>query len=404
MVAVAQRGALDRRSSPGRRGAGSTGGTPPGSEQFGSRDAGSRPATPAPRAAVSQRAAAFGWSGRRLALLPRAAARDASSTGRPARRSASGWPACSRSPFSYVWRLRLDAMPTACASRSSRAPRPGPGWPACWRSALLRDPRRPAATGGRAWSTSRAVAMMALPPRAGIVVGGRAGRPRSRRAAGDRARLGARGRYGLRRRAGRVRHVRGEPAGRPQRAADRRAERDRPAGGRRGARPGRPRPARHPRPLAHRDHGQGRAGRAAAAAGPRPGRRPRSTTWRSWPARRWPTSGRTVGAYRAVYAGRRSWPAPGRRSTRRASTADLPADVDELPPARRELFGWAVREGVTNVVRHSGATTARDPGPARPGGDRRRRAGAVVRRRRPPARPATVCAVCASGPRGWAAR
>ncbi|HEY6593554.1 MAG TPA: sensor histidine kinase [Asanoa sp.] len=36
--------------------------------------------------------------------------------------------------------------------------------------------------------------------------------------------------------------------------------------------------------------------------------------------------------------------------------ADLPATVDGVPPARRELFGWAVREGVTNVVRHSGAT------------------------------------------------
>jgi two-component system sensor histidine kinase DesK len=35
--------------------------------------------------------------------------------------------------------------------------------------------------------------------------------------------------------------------------------------------------------------------------------------------------------------------------------ADLPDDVDAVPAARRELFGWVVREGVTNVVRHSGA-------------------------------------------------
>ena len=35
--------------------------------------------------------------------------------------------------------------------------------------------------------------------------------------------------------------------------------------------------------------------------------------------------------------------------------ADLPGAVDEVPGARRELFGWVVREGVTNVVRHSGA-------------------------------------------------
>ncbi|HEY6793689.1 MAG TPA: sensor histidine kinase [Kineosporiaceae bacterium] len=36
--------------------------------------------------------------------------------------------------------------------------------------------------------------------------------------------------------------------------------------------------------------------------------------------------------------------------------AELPVAVDEVPGERRELLGWAVREGVTNVVRHSGAT------------------------------------------------
>jgi two-component system sensor histidine kinase DesK len=35
--------------------------------------------------------------------------------------------------------------------------------------------------------------------------------------------------------------------------------------------------------------------------------------------------------------------------------ADLPGALDDVPGERRELFGWAVREGVTNVVRHSGA-------------------------------------------------
>jgi two-component system, NarL family, sensor histidine kinase DesK len=35
--------------------------------------------------------------------------------------------------------------------------------------------------------------------------------------------------------------------------------------------------------------------------------------------------------------------------------ADLPGAIDEVPGERRELFGWAVREGVTNVVRHSAA-------------------------------------------------
>jgi len=39
--------------------------------------------------------------------------------------------------------------------------------------------------------------------------------------------------------------------------------------------------------------------------------------------------------------------------------AELPAAVDDVPGERRELLGWAVREGVTNVVRHSGARRCR---------------------------------------------
>jgi two-component system sensor histidine kinase DesK len=35
--------------------------------------------------------------------------------------------------------------------------------------------------------------------------------------------------------------------------------------------------------------------------------------------------------------------------------ADLPAAVDDVPGELRELYGWVVREGVTNVIRHSGA-------------------------------------------------
>ena len=38
---------------------------------------------------------------------------------------------------------------------------------------------------------------------------------------------------------------------------------------------------------------------------------------------------------------------------------ELPEDVEQVPPERRELFGWVVREGVTNVVRHSGAKRCR---------------------------------------------
>jgi two-component system sensor histidine kinase DesK len=39
--------------------------------------------------------------------------------------------------------------------------------------------------------------------------------------------------------------------------------------------------------------------------------------------------------------------------------AELAGAVDDVPAERSELFGWAVREGVTNVVRHSGATRCR---------------------------------------------
>ena len=35
--------------------------------------------------------------------------------------------------------------------------------------------------------------------------------------------------------------------------------------------------------------------------------------------------------------------------------ADLPNTTDDVPTDRRELFAWAVREGITNVIRHSGA-------------------------------------------------
>ncbi|MFI2752443.1 sensor histidine kinase [Cellulomonas sp. P22] len=35
--------------------------------------------------------------------------------------------------------------------------------------------------------------------------------------------------------------------------------------------------------------------------------------------------------------------------------AVLPGAVDEVDPRLRDLFGWSVREGVTNVLRHSGA-------------------------------------------------
>jgi two-component system sensor histidine kinase DesK len=39
--------------------------------------------------------------------------------------------------------------------------------------------------------------------------------------------------------------------------------------------------------------------------------------------------------------------------------AELPGTVEQVPARHRELFGWVLREGVTNVVRHSGAGRCR---------------------------------------------
>lgn len=36
-------------------------------------------------------------------------------------------------------------------------------------------------------------------------------------------------------------------------------------------------------------------------------------------------------------------------------SATLPNSTDDVPGDLRELFAWTVREGVTNVLRHSGA-------------------------------------------------
>ncbi len=64
---------------------------------------------------------------------------------------------------------------------------------------------------------------------------------------------------------------------------------------------------------------------------------------------------------RATAAGTRTVSLPGELAEARQAlesagiTADLPIATDEVPAAARELFAWVVREGVTNVVRHSGA-------------------------------------------------
>jgi two-component system sensor histidine kinase DesK len=64
---------------------------------------------------------------------------------------------------------------------------------------------------------------------------------------------------------------------------------------------------------------------------------------------------------RAAVAGYRELSLAGELVAARAALqaaevkADLPTVVDEVPEKNRELFAWVVREGVTNVVRHSGA-------------------------------------------------
>jgi two-component system, NarL family, sensor histidine kinase DesK len=50
--------------------------------------------------------------------------------------------------------------------------------------------------------------------------------------------------------------------------------------------------------------------------------------------------------------------ATGRELLRAAGiAADLPGAVDIVDPAHQELFGWAVREGLTNIVRHAHASS-----------------------------------------------
>jgi two-component system, NarL family, sensor histidine kinase DesK len=62
-----------------------------------------------------------------------------------------------------------------------------------------------------------------------------------------------------------------------------------------------------------------------------------------------------VSTYRVTLAGEL---ATGRELLRAAGiNADLPGAVDVVDPANQELFGWVVREGLTNIVRHAQATS-----------------------------------------------
>jgi two-component system sensor histidine kinase DesK len=68
---------------------------------------------------------------------------------------------------------------------------------------------------------------------------------------------------------------------------------------------------------------------------------------------------------RQAVEGYRGVSLPGELARARAAlaaadiVADVPASADEPTGELRELFAWAVREGVTNVVRHSRARTCR---------------------------------------------
>jgi two-component system, NarL family, sensor histidine kinase DesK len=67
---------------------------------------------------------------------------------------------------------------------------------------------------------------------------------------------------------------------------------------------------------------------------------------------------------RAAVAGYREVSLPAELASARAAldaagiAAVLPGAVDEIPDERRDVLAWAVREGVTNIVRHSGAKHA----------------------------------------------
>jgi two-component system sensor histidine kinase DesK len=76
-------------------------------------------------------------------------------------------------------------------------------------------------------------------------------------------------------------------------------------------------------------------------------------------------SRRTLGDVRAAVSAHRDVTLTGELATARevlraaGMVGELPESVAETDPALSELFGWVVREGVTNVVRHSRANFVR---------------------------------------------
>ena len=111
-------------------------------------------------------------------------------------------------------------------------------------------------------------------------------------------------------------------------------------------------------------------------------------------------SRRTLGDVRAAVAGlprgdagRRAGDARARCCARPASTAELPGAIDAVDADAVELFGWVVREAVTNVVRHSRADALHDHASGRAGSRSSTTAAARGRARRR----ATGWPACASG-------
>ena len=146
-----------------------------------------------------------------------------------------------------------------------------------------------------------------------------------------------------------------------------------------------PRPARPAGPHALGDGGQGPGG--TPARGHRPRRRRRATR---------PTSSRSDAAPSATYArrstrcGRRPWPASSTRyavrSTPRASRRPSTGPPEHPSGKADEVLAWVLREGATNVMRHSGASACRielveREGPAGAHHRRRRRRHPDPRRR-----------------------
>lgn len=66
----------------------------------------------------------------------------------------------------------------------------------------------------------------------------------------------------------------------------------------------------------------------------------------------------TVSGYRATTASGELAAARGALSAAEL-LAELPSSVDAIPAEQRELVGWVIREGVTNVVRHARASRCR---------------------------------------------